>query len=147
MMLIEMYEFYLNHLQAYFPAAFEDEEVSDDGPRQMLNVYQIKFDLGVDLDESKIHENERPGVFCFPIDISEQRGQKILGIREDSVAAYWNIDGNKRRIARRDGVDQAEYVSIRVDENSTKFDIEFSFNRKEIAASHFEFEFKVRVLP
>merc|ERR1712136_687182 len=103
----------------------------------MSNIYETKFDLMVKMNETKmIHGMEQAGIVSYPIDMSEQDDQIILGIREDSVQAFWKTNGQRKPITRSTEP-QTEYVNIRVD--SSLLQIQLSFDNKE-EADHFEFE-------
>jgi len=132
--------------EEYFPEALEDEEsngyatLNDNGQYKMSNIYETKFDLMVKMNETKmIHGMEQAGIVSYPIDMSEQDDQIILGIREDSVQAFWKTNGQRKPITRSTEP-QTEYVNIRVD--SSLLQIQLSFDNKE-EADHFEFEFKI----
>ena len=138
----------VNHQSDYFPQGLEDEETNGNATRngdtyRMSDVFETMFDLVVKLDENKIHDFEELRMVSFPINMSEQEGQKILGIREGSVKAFWNNgDGTKTEIINIENLPQPEFVQIQIPENSTSFQIQLAFNDKSEAGS-FEFEFKV----
>ena len=143
--------FFINYFRKeYFPEALEDEEGNEnarlnaDGHYEMSNVYETTFDLKVVLDYDNIHKNELPGVIPFSIDMSGQDNQTILGIREGSVMAFWNIGGTKRPVQRPTGVDLPEFVNIRA-LNSSLLQIELCFQINSEAADKFEFGFKVKL--
>ena len=125
----------------------EDEEnngsasLNDNGFYKMSNIYETKFAYMVKMDDKEKHETEQAGIVSFPIDMSEQDDQIILGIRENSVQAFWNTNGERKPITQNTEP-QAEYVNIRVG-NSSLLQIQLSFDDKAEAAAHFDFEFKV----
>ena len=122
----------------------EDEEnngsasLNDNGFYKMSNIYETKFAYMVKMDDKEIHE--QAGIVSFPIDMSEQDDQIILGIRENSVQAFWTTNGERKPITKSTEP-QAEYVNIRVD--SSLLQIQLSFDDKAAASAHFDFEFKV----
>ena len=106
----------------------------------MSGVYETRYHFKVQMDHENIHEDEQEGVLSFSIDMSQQEGQSILGIREGSLEAFWSTGGTTRAV-HSNGND-LEYVNIRAESKSLlKIDLCFEFN--EEAESRFEFEFKV----
>ena len=74
-----------------------------------------------------------------------QDNQVILGVRTSSVKAFWNNgDGNRRRIQTVNDP-QPEFVNIHCLEQSV-LKIEWAFDNNLVAGSHFEFEFKERMI-
>ena len=141
----------------------EDEELDE----EMENVYEITFVVKIRQD----------GVLQNGMDSAQlqsaQDDQEFLGIRRDSLQAFWidtnvripirnNQDGDSHQNrdfgprasvsralseSRSKNLNQAEYVEVQlfntIDTNIQHIEIKWMFNDPEQAASHFEFEFKL----
>ena len=133
-----------NYLSEYLPDSIEDEATKNaNGDYSMTEIYETTFDLRLNSDRI-CHTDELPGVFpSAKLDFSEQDNQVILGIRENSVEAYWVTKGGRTLIENLHDRDQPEYVNIRT--TDTTVEIKFMFQDQYEAASNFEFTFKPRI--
>jgi len=126
--------------QDYLPDAIEDLAIKNaDGIYEMANVYETTIDL-IMTDSNRIphHQESISQATLF----SEQDDQVVLGIRENSVQAFWrHTDGSRQIIEIRDDQMQAEFVNVQV-RNKTVIEIQWMFNEYSAAGNHFEFEFK-----
>ena len=129
----------MNHMQD-FPDVFE-EISKQNGHYQISDVYETKFNFQVKIDEAHFHEDEQAGVISFPINMSGQESQTILGIRKGSLQAFWITDTVRRAVNGTNN--ELEFVNIRAQDDSL-LKIELCFEIASEAASHLEFEFKVK---
>ena len=145
----------------------------DEPDKEMKDIYEITFIVKIKQDPNEKKDNgiEERLLNAKIEDAqlrSEQDGQVFLGIRKDSLKAFWT-DNNMRVPIRNDqdrdlhqnrnfgpqasvsralsesrsqNLNQAEYVEVKI-LNYQNIAIKWMFNDPEQAASHFEFEFKL----
>ena len=134
-----------NHLSDFIPDSIEKEATQNgNGHYIMTEIHETTFDMKFKSD--RVCHNELPGVFPpAKLDFSGQDEQVILGLRENSIEAFWinTQNGIKTRIQNRNNLDRPEYVNIRT--TDTTVEIRFMFDNYEEAVSHFEFKFKLRI--
>ena len=132
-----------NHLSDFIPDSIEAEATQNgDGNYIMTEIHETTFDMKFKSD--RVCHNELPGVFPpAKLDFSEQDNQVILGLRENSIEAYWIQNGIKTRIQNRNNLDRPEYVNIKT--TDTTVEIRFMFDYPEQAISHFAFTFQLRI--
>ena len=132
-----------NHLSDFIPDSTEKEATQNgNGDYIMTEIHETTFDMKFKSD--RVCLNELPGVFPpAKLDFSNQDKQVILGLRENSIEAFWIQDGIRERIQNRNDLDRSEYVNIKTTE--TTVEIKFMFDDLFAAVSHFEFTFKPRI--
>ena len=157
-----------NHLSDFIPDSIEDEASKNENDDYcMTEIHETTFNLrlksdrichdplpagnvsgvpGVEVPGVDVQGVEVQGVFpSAKLNFSEQKKQVILGLREDSVKAFWvQKDLNKRTlIENRNGLRQPEYVNIHTTDDTVE--IKFMFDYPDEAVSHFEFTFQLRI--
>ena len=132
-----------NHLSDFIPDCIKEEATQkENGDYIMTEIHETTFDMKFKSD--RICHDELLGVFQpAKLDCSEQNNQVILGLRENSIEAYWRQNGSRTRIQNQNGLDRPEYVNIKT--TDTTVEIKFMFDNSFAAVSHFEFRFKLRI--
>jgi hypothetical protein len=127
--------------QDLIPESIEDEATRNANDDYcMTEIHETTFNLR--LQSNRIDHNGLPGVFTpAKLDFSQQDNQVILGLREDSVKAYWVHDGGRTLIENRNDPRQTEYVNIKTTDDTVE--IKFMFEIPDEAVSHFEFTFQL----
>ena len=116
----------------------------------MTEIHETTFNLRLKSDRichessSNVTHDARPGVFPpAKLDFSLQDKQVILGLREDSVQAFWVQNGRRTLIENLNDRRQPEYVNIHTTDDTVE--IKFMFEYPDQAVSHFEFTFQLRI--
>ena len=132
-----------NHLSDFIPESIEEEATKNANDDYcMTEIHETTFSLRLKSD--RICHNALPGVFPpAKLNFSEQDNQVILGLREDSVKAYWVQMNQRTLIENQKDLRQREYVNIRTTDDTVE--IKFMFDYPEEAVSHFEFTFQLRI--
>ena len=135
-----------NRLSDLLPDSIEDEATQNkDGDYEMTEIHEMTFHLKLHADGICRNPDELVGVFPpAKLSFSEQDNQIVLGIREESIRAFWTQNGNKREIQNLQDP-QPEYVQVKVKKDvevKNVVEIKFMFDRPDEAVYHFEFTFK-----
>ena len=127
-----------NHLSDFIP---KEATKNGNGDYIMTEIHETTFKMKFKSD--RICHDELPGVFQpAKLDFSGQNNQVILGLRKNSIEAYWRQnDGTRTRIENQNGLN--EYVNIKTTDATVE--IKFMFDNSDAAVSHFEFTFKLRI--
>ena len=138
--------------------------------KEMKDIYEITFVVKIKQDPNEKKDN---GIQSKSLTEdaqlrSEQDGQVFLGIRKDSLKAFWTHTNMRVPIrndqdrdlhqnrnfgpqasvsralseSRSQNFNQAEYVEVQLF-NTQHIEIKWMFNNPERVAPHFEFEFKL----
>ena len=136
-----------NHWSDFIPDIIEEEATKNGNDDYiMTEIHETTFEMKFKSD-SNCHD-ELPGVSPAKLDFSGQNNQVILGLRENSIEAYWrDLNGIRTRIQNQNGLDRPEYVNIKTsDTKSDRYvEIKYMFDNPDAAVSHFEFTFKLRI--
>ena len=126
------------------PDSIEDEATqNENGDYAMTEIHETTFDLKLKSDGISRNSDELVGVFPpAKLNFSEQDNQVVLGIREESVQAFWIQNGVKRPVQNHQDL-QPEYVNVHVKDDVVE--IKFMFELPDAAVSHFEFSFKAGI--
>ena len=126
------------------PDSIEDEATqNENGDYAMTEIHETTFDLKLKSDGISRNCDELVGVFPpAKLNFSEQDNQVVLGIREESVQAFWIQNGVKRLVQNHQDL-QPEYVNVHVKDDVVE--IKFMFELPDAAVSHFEFSFKAGI--
>ena len=132
-----------NHLSDFIPETIEEEAMqNENGDYIMTEIHETTFDMK--FKSGRICHDELPGVFQpAKLDFSGQNNQVILGLRKNSIEAYWIQNGNRTRIENQNGLERPEYVNIHTTDATVE--IKFMFDNSDAAVSHFELKFKLRI--
>ena len=130
-----------NRLSDLLPDSIEDEATQNkDGDYEMTEIHEMTFHLKLQADGICRNSDELAGMYSpAKLNFSGQDNQVVLGIREESIRAFWTQNGNKREIQNLQDP-QPEYVQVQVKDNVVE--IKFMFDRPGEAVHHFEFTFK-----
>ena len=138
--------FLTNHLSDFIPESIEEEATRNANDDYcMTEIHETTFNLRLK-QPKRICHYALPGVSTpAKLDFSAQDNQVILGLREDSVKAYWVHCGQRTPIENRNDPRQHEYVNINTTDEINTVKIKFMFDNPDVAVTHFEFTFQLRI--
>ena len=124
------------------PDSIEDEATqNEDGDYEMTEIHETTFDLKLKSDGICRNSDELVGIYPpAKLNFSGQDNQVVLGIREESVQAFWCDRNGVRKPVQNHQDPQPEYVNVHVKDDIVE--IKFTFDCPEEAVYHFEFTFK-----
>ena len=133
----------MNHLSDSLPEIIEDKATKNEKDEYfMKDIYETTFTLKLNHSKRLCHTEESAGIFPpAKLDFSGQDDQKVLGIRQKSIQAFWRKDGDRSQIKTFENQeDRCDWVNVVV--NDSIVEIKFMFDIPDEACYHFEFTFQ-----